>query len=139
MKQPLCCISHEFQRVALLNPRKIAVIHASGGLQLFRQLHGGDDSGGDTFFKERAVCAFPFMYEGDRCFTYSQLLASVDSLSSRLVAILRDRDPQFITPTAPHRGQFLNSTDFCSESSSNPLFRYEFMYRTIQFIQLKLW
>lgn len=100
MKQPLCCISHEFQRVASLYPEKIAVIHASGGVQLFRQLHGGGGGEADDFFKGRAISAFPPMYEGDRCFTYSQLLASVDSLSARLLAILRD--PQLNAPNAPH-------------------------------------
>lgn len=102
MKQPLCCISHEFQRVASLYPEKIAVIHASGGVQLFRQLHGGGGGEADDFFKGRAISAFPPMYEGDRCFTYSQLLASVDSLSARLLAILRD--PQLNAPNAPHPG-----------------------------------
>lgn len=113
MRQLPCCISHEFQRVALSHPEKIAVIHASGGVQLCRQLHGGGGGGGgdENFFTERAISAFPSMYDGDQCFTYSQLLASVDSLSSRLLAILRD--PQLIAPTAPHRGHFLNSTDFC--------------------------
>ncbi|KAA0039622.1 putative acyl-activating enzyme 19 isoform X1 [Cucumis melo var. makuwa] len=99
MKQPLCCISHEFQRVALSHPGKIAVIHASGGVQLFRQLHGGGVGEADDFFQGRATSDFPPMYEGDRCFTYSQLLASVDSLSSRLLATLRR--PQLNAPTAP--------------------------------------
>ncbi|XP_023006185.1 putative acyl-activating enzyme 19 [Cucurbita maxima] len=100
MRQLPCCISHEFQRVALSHPEKIAVIHASGGIQLCRQLHGGG-GGDENFFTERAISAFPSMYDGDQCFTYSQLLASVDSLSSRLPAILRD--PRLIAPTAPHR------------------------------------
>ncbi|XP_038907107.1 putative acyl-activating enzyme 19 isoform X2 [Benincasa hispida] len=98
MEQPLCCIFHEFQRVASSHPEKIAAIHASGGVQLLRQLDGGGEA--DDFFKGRAISAFPPMYEGDQCFTYSQLLASIDSLSSRLLAILRD--PQLNAPTAPH-------------------------------------
>ncbi|XP_022155734.1 putative acyl-activating enzyme 19 isoform X3 [Momordica charantia] len=97
MKQPPCCIFHEFQRVSSAHPHKIAVIHASGGVQLFRQLHGGggdsniiSGDGADNFFKERAISAFPSMYEGDRFFTYSHLLASVDSLSSRLLIRAND-------------------------------------------------
>uniref|UniRef100_A0A0A0LKZ4 AMP-dependent synthetase/ligase domain-containing protein n=1 Tax=Cucumis sativus TaxID=3659 RepID=A0A0A0LKZ4_CUCSA len=111
MKQPLCCISHEFQRVALSHPGKIAVIHASGGVQLFRQLHGAGGGGeADDFFQGRATSSFPPMYEADRCFTYSQLLASVDSLSSRLLATVRG--PQLNAPTAPRPGHFFNSTEF---------------------------
>ncbi|KAJ0080540.1 hypothetical protein Patl1_23633 [Pistacia atlantica] len=67
--QPHCCISHEFLRAAKENPNKIAVIHASSsGKKLIKTKH--------------------HPYEGDLFFTFGQLLASIDSLSSRLRRIL---------------------------------------------------
>ncbi|KAK1582767.1 hypothetical protein Q3G72_018054 [Acer saccharum] len=79
-KQQHCCLSHEFLRAATLNPSKIAVIHAATTTSPSNH-HP------------------PVVYEGDRCFTFSEVSASVHSLSSRLRSILHgSRDPHLITP-----------------------------------------
>lgn len=85
-----CCISHHFSRAASQNPTKIALIHASGGgahlSREFRPLtaaHAADDvSAAST--SSSSSSSSPPLYRGDCCFTYSQLLAAVDSLASRL-------------------------------------------------------
>lgn len=80
-KQEHCCISHEFLNAATKFPNKIAVIHASSAAQI-----NGPPSN-------------PPAYEGDQCFTFSQVLATVDSLSSRLCSILDGvDDPCLIKP-----------------------------------------
>lgn len=72
--QGCCCISHSFQKVALENPNKIAVIEASPTAQLHNL--------------------------GDRSFTFSQLGYAIDALSSRLCSILDGaNDPLLINPT----------------------------------------
>lgn len=89
-KQRHCCISHEFLRAAIENPNKIAVIHAAAS-PFDRKLINGSSSSSDH-------CSPP-VYEGDRCFTYAEVLASVDSLSSRLCCILDGSDdPHLIRP-----------------------------------------
>ncbi|XP_044482387.1 putative acyl-activating enzyme 19 isoform X3 [Mangifera indica] len=70
-----CCISHAFLRAAKENPNKIAVIHASSpGKNLINCKY------------------YPSIYEGDRFFTFAQVLASIDSFSSRLRHTLHDSD-----------------------------------------------
>ncbi|KAL4341664.1 hypothetical protein GQ457_08G013930 [Hibiscus cannabinus] len=85
-----CCLSHEFYRAASKNPEKIAVIHASpskpsaSGVHIDRKLINGGN---------------PPVYEGDRCFTFADLLASVESLSFRICSVLGGADdPYLIKP-----------------------------------------
>ncbi|KAL4340690.1 hypothetical protein GQ457_08G020330 [Hibiscus cannabinus] len=85
-----CCLSHEFYRAASKNPEKIAVIHASpskpsaSGVHIDRKLINGGN---------------PPVYEGDRCFTFADLLASVESLSFRICSVLGGADdPNLIKP-----------------------------------------
>ncbi|KAK3003939.1 hypothetical protein RJ639_018692 [Escallonia herrerae] len=84
---------------------------AAGGAQLaareFRKLydHHNQNDGAekllDQFLVTDSPLSRPPVYEGDECFTYSQVLAAVGSLSSRLRRILDGGgDPQLITPTA---------------------------------------
>ena len=80
-----CCISHEFCKSASTNPNKIAVIHAS-------PRHHGDRTKFateiDRFIEALPSSDHPLVYEGDVCFTYSEILEAVDALSRRLHFIL---------------------------------------------------
>ncbi|XP_010268207.1 PREDICTED: putative acyl-activating enzyme 19 isoform X2 [Nelumbo nucifera] len=100
-----CCISHEFFRAASKNPNKVAVIHAYGGARIFRELREKMDESGfyhdqsDDFIAGRRVSSYPPVYEGDECFTFSEILDAVDDLSSRLRHILDGGDdPNLIRP-----------------------------------------
>lgn len=101
-----CCISHEFSAAASRNPDRIAVVHASGGARLFRESRGGDTVGydfdGRDFSNEPTARSFsPPVYEGDSCFTYSQLSLAVQTFSSRLRAVLDGGDdPHLIKPSS---------------------------------------
>lgn len=87
-REQRCCISHEFLRAANCNPNKIAVIHAAASPSDRKLINGSPSSSYN-----------PPVYEGDRCFTFSEVLASVDSLSSRLRSILdHSDDPHLILP-----------------------------------------
>ncbi|KAL5062134.1 hypothetical protein RYX36_023871 [Vicia faba] len=95
-----CCISHEFFRTASTNPNKIAVIHASGVANLSREKSTSPNSNNDftTLLEQRVESTSPPLYHGDRCFTYSHILNSVHSLSSRIRSILHGADdPHLIT------------------------------------------
>ncbi|XP_057981012.1 putative acyl-activating enzyme 19 isoform X2 [Malania oleifera] len=105
-----CCISHEFLRAASNAPNKVAVIHALGGARIAGQLQSrtadshskgrGDDADG-LFFDEVAKSSHRRStgFEGDQCFTFSELLAAVDSLSCSLRRILDGGDdPHLIRP-----------------------------------------
>uniref|UniRef100_A0A2N9EFS9 AMP-dependent synthetase/ligase domain-containing protein n=1 Tax=Fagus sylvatica TaxID=28930 RepID=A0A2N9EFS9_FAGSY len=101
--QSRCCISHEFFRAAYNNPNKIAFVHASGGAQISKQLRStitADFHGDiDNLLQEHAKSASPPVYQGDRCFTYSDVLTAVDSLTARLRSILLGADDlHLITP-----------------------------------------
>jgi hypothetical protein len=135
-----CCISHEFFRAASKNPNKIAVIHASGGAQISKELSVGNIDT-DKLLKERAKSLSPPVYQGDRCFTYSDVLASVDSLSARLRSILLGAvadDPHLIAHSP--KGFFLSfysSFFFCLVIKEllkfeQPIFKYLFMCRKFQ-------
>lgn len=67
-----CCISHEFSRAASQSPNRIAVIHASGGRRT------------RTSITDDAAASVQTLYEGDRSFTYADLISAVDSLTSQL-------------------------------------------------------
>lgn len=92
-----CCISHEFFKSASQNPNKIAVIHATGGLQLCqdlseRRLVYSDDAVVEEWCRKCRESSSPSLYKGDLGFTYGEILASVDSLSRRIRQILDDED-----------------------------------------------
>ncbi|KAI3953218.1 hypothetical protein MKX01_042213 [Papaver californicum] len=96
-KNRSCCISHEFFRIASENPDTIAVIHAFGGSQICRELHQkiihtDDDStfNEDEFFDGHRDFTLPtnLIYKGDKLFTFSDILSSVQSLSRRIRRVL---------------------------------------------------
>lgn len=90
-----CCISHEFVAAASRAPTSIAVVHASGGAHLSRELRVRDDISGDarcSYFTESARSLSPPVYVGDECFTFSEVSVAVDSLSRRLRTILDGGD-----------------------------------------------
>lgn len=122
-----CCISHEFLRAASKNPNKIAVIHASGGAQISKELSVGDIDT-DKLLKERAKSLSPPVYQGDRCFTYSNLLASVDSLTARLRSILLGAvtavadDPHLIARSPKGNNTFKELTNHAPMAKSSVSF-----------------
>lgn len=74
-KSENCCVSHKFIEAASKNPHKIAVIQASALTAAIKS--------------ESASDSLP-VYDGDKCFTFSELSSSIDSLTSRLNRILND-------------------------------------------------
>ncbi|KAI3904560.1 hypothetical protein MKW98_014740 [Papaver atlanticum] len=108
-KNRSCCISHEFFRIASENPDTIAVIHALGGSQVCRELHQkiihtDDDStfNEDEFFDGHRDFTLPtnLIYNGDKLFTFSDILSSVQSLSRRIRHVLDGaNDPNLSRPT----------------------------------------
>lgn len=87
-----CCISHEFYKAASKSPDKVAVIQAAGFAQ---------PDGGSTKFAtaETAPSSRPPVYDGDECFTFSDMLSAVENLSWRLRRVLDgEDDPCLITP-----------------------------------------
>ncbi|KAJ9558530.1 hypothetical protein OSB04_013144 [Centaurea solstitialis] len=86
--QSCCCISHEFCKSASKNPSKIAVIHATkSNTELIHQPSSDHPP-------------HPPVYQGDVCFTYSEILEAVDTLSRRLGFILDGGlDPSLIRPS----------------------------------------
>ncbi|XP_031403762.1 putative acyl-activating enzyme 19 isoform X2 [Punica granatum] len=126
-----CCIWHQFSAAASSHPDKIAVVHASGGARLFRELHrGGETSAGFGtdglgFLTDRAApSTSPPVYDGDACFAYSQVSLAVESLSSRLRAVLDGEDvPDLIKPSSGevnNRGERAQPADSLSFVPSNP-------------------
>ncbi|KAL3624565.1 hypothetical protein CASFOL_031233 [Castilleja foliolosa] len=100
-----CCISHEFYKAASKSPHKIAVIHASG----FAKIAGGSL---DTYRRPRtdyvespsvdtASLSRPPVYNGDECFTFSDIQSAVENLSSRLWHILHGPDDSYLIKTGP--------------------------------------
>ncbi|KAJ8449006.1 hypothetical protein Cgig2_004061 [Carnegiea gigantea] len=87
-----CCISHVFNRAASNNPTKIAIIQAAKHPRkpILREVNNNN---GVHHFN-------PPLYDGDKFFTFSQLLSAVDSLSFRLHHVLNGGDdPSLIKPT----------------------------------------
>lgn len=99
-----CCISHSFFSAASKNPHKIAVVHASGGTQQLRTT-GTIANTITTANSSSSQSPSPIrLYHGDCCFTYSHLLAAVDSLSRRLRSfLLNTPQPHSITITTDKR------------------------------------
>ncbi|XP_057800339.1 putative acyl-activating enzyme 19 isoform X2 [Salvia miltiorrhiza] len=90
-----CCISHKFYKVASKSPNKIAVIHASG---FARNARDSAQPDGDST-KFATAESRPPLYDGDQCFTFSDILSAVDNLSWRLNRVLHGTgDPSLIKP-----------------------------------------
>ncbi|XVF56680.1 hypothetical protein PTKIN_Ptkin06aG0139900 [Pterospermum kingtungense] len=90
-QQKHCCISHEFYKAATKSPEKIAVIHASSSSET--------SSAGFKMDRELINGGNPPVYKDDHCFTFADLLASVDCLSCHLRSILDGADdPYLIKP-----------------------------------------
>ncbi|XP_008775823.2 LOW QUALITY PROTEIN: putative acyl-activating enzyme 19 [Phoenix dactylifera] len=89
----LCCVSHGFLRSASTKPSRIAVVHAAGGLRLFRAASegsSGEHPPGDLD-AARVNSSTP-LYPGDKYFTFADVLSAVDSLSRRLRRVLDGGD-----------------------------------------------
>ncbi|XP_057496387.1 putative acyl-activating enzyme 19 [Actinidia eriantha] len=107
-----CCISHQFLKTATNDPTKVAVIHACGGAKIAREFRTNHSNGNaaatvseidyDKFYGDllaKTPSSRPPVYEGDRCFTFSEILAAVDSLSLRLRRVLDGGDdPCLVRP-----------------------------------------
>ncbi|KAL7238340.1 hypothetical protein ACSBR2_004443 [Camellia fascicularis] len=124
-----CCISHEFLKAATRNPNKVAVIHGCGGANIAREFRSNNnpttvsDINYDNFFGDLYAAAAPSshppVYSGDRCFTFSEILCAVDSLSSRLRRILDGGDdPYLVRPTSGNFPSEQPVQSECSNSSS---------------------
>ncbi|MQL73305.1 hypothetical protein Taro_005655 [Colocasia esculenta] len=104
--EPCRCISHEFLRSASVDPGRIAVVHARGGLRICRELREAsrredDPAGGDEerLLESSRECAFPPVYSGDVCFTYGEVSSAVESLSRRIRRVLDGGDdPGLVRP-----------------------------------------
>ncbi|KAL6513509.1 hypothetical protein OROGR_020995 [Orobanche gracilis] len=103
-KLSACCISHEFYKAVSKCPDKIAVIHASGFARLSRDCSAKPPPAGDcgkiasidTVSSSRLS-----VYDGDECFTFSDILSAVENLSSRLWGILHGGDDSCVIKTGP--------------------------------------
>eukprot|EP00257_Ricinus_communis_P018927 XP_015577767.1 putative acyl-activating enzyme 19 isoform X2 [Ricinus communis] len=77
-QQHLCCLSHAFLKSAIRNSKKIAAIHAAPP---------SPGSGSAS-----VSSSSPPVYPGDQCFTFGDVLKSVNYLTSRLRSILDNID-----------------------------------------------
>ncbi|GFQ06014.1 putative acyl-activating enzyme 19 [Phtheirospermum japonicum] len=98
-----CCISHEFYKAASKSPNKIAAIHASGfarnaggSLDAYRPPRGDCDKSPSV---DTASSSRPPVYDGDECFTFSDILSAVENLSSRLWQTLHGADDSCLIKT----------------------------------------
>ncbi|KAG8363525.1 hypothetical protein BUALT_Bualt19G0031500 [Buddleja alternifolia] len=105
-KLSACCILHEFYKAASKFPNKIAVIHASGFARIagdFRRDCAAEQPLDDNIVKfastEAASSYRPPVYDGDECFTFSEILSAVENLSSRLRNILDGGDDPHLIKT----------------------------------------
>ncbi|MCL7045729.1 hypothetical protein MKW94_008913, partial [Papaver nudicaule] len=124
-----CCISHEFFRIASENPDTIAVIHALGGSQICRELHQkiihtDDDStfNEDNFLDAHRDFSLPsnLIYRGDKFFTFSDILSSVQSLSRRIRHVLDGGDdPNLSRPKGVREDE--DNTDLESPNVASPI------------------
>ncbi|XP_073274045.1 putative acyl-activating enzyme 19 isoform X2 [Primulina huaijiensis] len=111
-KHPACCISHLFHATASKNPDKIAVIHASGFAGIARRFRRD----AEFAFLETTLSSRPPVYDGDECFSFSDILSAVENLSCRLRRILDGaHDPGLIIPCS----EDVQSSGFLPYSSPN--------------------
>ncbi|KAL0410910.1 UNVERIFIED_CONTAM: putative acyl-activating enzyme 19 [Sesamum latifolium] len=97
-----CCISHEFYKAAAKFPDKIAVIHASGFARIARDCAAAQPSDVHSIgfaSLEAAPSSRPMVYDGDECFTFSDILSAVQRLSSRLRRIFDGADDPYLIKT----------------------------------------
>ncbi|XP_072995035.1 putative acyl-activating enzyme 19 isoform X5 [Typha latifolia] len=94
-KKKLCCISHEFYRSASRNPRRIAVVHPSGGLE--RNAEEVSSAKGSTW---------PPLYPGDDVFTCGEILSAVESLSRRIRRVLDGGDDPDLVRKQGHSSMY---------------------------------
>lgn len=107
-KLSACCISHQFHKAASEYPEKIAVIYASGFAQIAREFHRNynteqlTDGGNNEFISgEKPSSSHPPCYEGDQCFTFSDILSAVENLSFRIRRILDGGDDPYLDKSHP--------------------------------------
>ncbi|KAI3448987.1 hypothetical protein Pfo_005652 [Paulownia fortunei] len=98
-KLTACCISHEFYKAASKFPDKIAVIHASGFSRTARDCAAYRPQDGDSIKFASPEMARPPVYDGDECFTFSEILSAVENLSYRLRHILHGADDSYVIKT----------------------------------------
>lgn len=104
--EPCRCISHEFFRSALRDPRKIAIVHGSGGIKICKELKDIDLRGDNStvldkewLSKRSQECNSSPIYQGDVYFTYGEVLSAVESLSCRIRLVLDGGDdPDLVRP-----------------------------------------
>ncbi|KAK4416134.1 putative acyl-activating enzyme 19 [Sesamum alatum] len=101
-KLSACCISHEFYKAASKFPDKIAIIHASGFARIARDCAAARSFDGHSIefaSLEAAPSSRPTVYDGDECFTFSDILSAVQNLSSQLRRILDGADDPYLIKT----------------------------------------
>lgn len=92
----VCCISHQFSKVANANPDKIAIVHAIGGLHTSEEACDTKEEPLPT----RNGFYSPPIYAGDVVYTYAELQTAVNALAIRITNVLAGgKDPGLITPT----------------------------------------
>ncbi|XP_078437775.1 AMP-dependent synthetase and ligase family protein isoform X2 [Wolffia australiana] len=92
-QEPFCCISHEFLRSALKNPSKVAVVHASGGLQICREMEKIALKGENlSILEQEWPVKSPPVFKGDVFFTYGELLSAVEALSCQIRKVFVGKD-----------------------------------------------
>ncbi|KAL7083465.1 hypothetical protein ACP275_14G164300 [Erythranthe tilingii] len=104
-KPSACCISHAFYKAASKSPHKIAVIHASGFARIARDNTAAKAPPHEDAVElpsvEMASSSPPPVYDGDECFTFSDIISAVDNLSSRLRHILNGAGDPYLIETQP--------------------------------------
>ncbi|XP_068635644.1 putative acyl-activating enzyme 19 isoform X2 [Aristolochia californica] len=86
-----CCISHSFFEAATKYSDRIAVIDAFGGARVSRESRARFKDTGfneEELFDGFRLSSFPSVYDGDKSFKYSDILAAVETLSFRIRRIL---------------------------------------------------
>lgn len=112
-KVECCCISHKFLNTATENPGKIGVVHASGGAKIIKRhrTKGSGASGGLwEEFSELRSSDSPPIYQGDCSYTYSDILASVESLAARIRNVLDGGDDSAVIKPQ-YQGYFVVSSE----------------------------
>ncbi|XP_052171471.1 putative acyl-activating enzyme 19 [Diospyros lotus] len=116
------CISHAFFKAARRDPDKVAVVHGAGGARIAREFRSNNRTAPpsaidyDKFFADllsTAQSSCPPLYEGDRCFTFSEILVAVDSLSSRLRRVLDGGDDPCLVRATGTTGSFPTEPPVC--------------------------
>ncbi|XP_058103982.1 putative acyl-activating enzyme 19 isoform X3 [Magnolia sinica] len=104
-----CCISHAFFKEASRNPRRIAIVHASGGARVFRESHAKADYldfDAEELLNRYRESSSPPLYSGDEFFTYADISSAVNSLSFRISRVLDGGDdPHLIRPEGLFHGK----------------------------------